>query len=65
MHARPNGLDFAERRAGAFQRWRLWSANPEPHAVFDWITRIVSEGGYLGIVLLMLGERCETRRYGR
>jgi membrane protein DedA with SNARE-associated domain len=24
--------------------------------VFDWITTVISEGGYLGIVLLMLGE---------
>jgi membrane protein DedA with SNARE-associated domain/uncharacterized membrane protein YkvA (DUF1232 family) len=31
-------------------------ANPDSHALFDWITSVVSESGYPGIVLLMLGE---------
>jgi membrane protein DedA with SNARE-associated domain len=32
------------------------AANPESRALFDWITSVVSETGYPGIVLLMLGE---------
>jgi membrane protein DedA with SNARE-associated domain/uncharacterized membrane protein YkvA (DUF1232 family) len=31
-------------------------ANPDSRALFDWITSVVSESGYPGIVLLMLGE---------
>ena len=35
--------------------WRR-PVNPDCHDLFDWITSIVSESGYPGIVLLMLGE---------